>query len=146
MVIAAGNDRLFETLCTTLGRPELFADPDFASNELRTTHEARLARELERSLRERPTTDWLSELEHAGVPCGPVNDLSNVFNDPQIRSRNMLLPVDDPALGDFRVAGNPIKLSGFPDADARPSAPELDADRDELLAELRSAPGRTPTK
>jgi CoA:oxalate CoA-transferase len=136
VVIAAGNDRLFQNLCATLQRPDLSADPEFASNALRTENHARLTQQLEARLREKPTEEWLGLLEEAGIPCGPVNDLADVFRDPQLRSRNMFLPVEDPALGGFEVAGNPIKMSGFADATGRARAPELDADRAALLAEF----------
>jgi CoA:oxalate CoA-transferase len=139
VVVAAGNDRLFESLCATLGRPELAADPRFSTNDDRTRNEPALRKELESTLRTRPTSHWLSALETAGVPCGPVNDVADVFEDPQVAARNMLLPLDDPDLPDFRVAGNPIKLSGFPDGLQRPATPKLDADREALLAELDAA-------
>jgi CoA:oxalate CoA-transferase len=138
LVIAAGNDRLFETLCTTLGQPQLAQDPRFATNALRSENESALTAELESALGAKPTREWLAALESAGIPSGPVNDVADVFDDPQVAARNMLLPVDDPALGQFRVAGNPIKLSGFADATQRPRTPKLDADREALLAELES--------
>ena len=64
---------------------------------------------------------WLARLEAADIPCGPINDIAQVLADPQVRARNMVVPVDDDRLDGFAVAGNPIKLSAFPDRD--PSRP-----------------------
>jgi len=133
IAVAAGNDALFAKLCRAVGRPELAAAPEFASNELRTRHVDPLAQRLEQALAEHGSRHWLATLEAAGVPCGPVNDIAQVVADPQIAARNMLVGVAGMAL---RVAGNPIKLSGFPDPLQRAAAPGLDADRPAILAEL----------
>ncbi len=70
------------------------------------------------------------------MPCGPVNDIAAVLDDPQIAARNMIVAVEDPSAGTLALAGNPIKLSGVDDPATRPPAPELDADRAAILAEL----------
>lgn len=137
IVITAGNDPLFVKLCKTLERAELPAREDFATNAARTKHETALKAELERSLRERDTSDWLARLEAAGVPCGPINDIAQVLEDPQIRARNMIVKTRDPEIGEFELAGNPIKLSAFPDPESRPPAPELDGSRRQILEELK---------
>jgi CoA:oxalate CoA-transferase len=133
IAVAAGNDALFAKLCRAVGKPELADAPEFASNELRTRHVDDLARRLEQALAGRGSRHWLGVLEAAGVPCGPVNDIAQVVADPQVAARNMLVGVAGMAL---RVAGNPIKLSGFPDPPQRAAAPSLDADRAAILAEL----------
>ena len=133
IAVAAGNDALFAKLCRAVGRPELAQEPDFASNELRTRHVDALARRLEQALAAHGSARWLERLEAAGIPCGPVNDIAQVIADPQVAARNMLVGVEGMAL---RVAGNPIKLSGFPDPATRAAAPGLDADRAQILAEL----------
>jgi CoA:oxalate CoA-transferase len=135
-IIACGNDRLFESLCRCLGRPELARDPRFANNELRTRNHAELKPELERALSARSASAWLRELERSGIPCGPINDVSQVLADPHVRARNMIVRSDDPAGGPIEMAGNPIKLGGVEDPPTRPPAPELDADRASILAEL----------
>lgn len=140
LVIAAGNDSLFSSLCRALEREDLLDDARFANNELRTQHEDALKTELERTLRESGCEKWLEVLERAGVPCGPIQDVGQVFEDPQIRARNMLVPLDEPGLDGFEVAGNPIKLSGAADPPRRPAAPALDGDRESLLAELGLSP------
>jgi CoA:oxalate CoA-transferase len=135
VVVAAGNDELFATLCETVGRPELAGDPRFADNANRTRHVDVLHAELEDALTERTTAEWLDRFETVGVPSGPINTVADVVVDPQVRARRMIVEVDDP-VGRLRVAGNPVKLSGFPDPPTRGPVPELDAHRDALLAEL----------
>jgi CoA:oxalate CoA-transferase len=135
-VIAAGNDELFERLCGTIGCPELARDPRFASNRSRTQNVEALRQCLEAALATRTTAEWLERLEAAGVPCGPLNDVAALLRDPQIAARNMLVTVLDSAAGEVKLAGNPIKLSAFSDPSARGAVPDLDADRERILAEL----------
>jgi CoA:oxalate CoA-transferase len=139
LVVAAGNDGLFAKLCRALGRPGLPDDPRFAGNEERTRHVDELVRLLEEALRQRTTAEWLALLEREGVPCGPLNDVAHVLEDPQVRSRNMLVRVDDPVAGRLSLAGNPVKLSGVADPGERAPAPELDEHRAAILAELALA-------
>jgi CoA:oxalate CoA-transferase len=136
LVIAAATSEQFARLCAVLGLEAVAADPRFASNRGRTEHHGALAESLESALAARPASDWLGLLEAAGVACGPINDVAAVMADPQIAARRMVMAVDDPAMGDLRVAGNPIKLSGLADPAVWPAAPELDADRASILAEL----------
>jgi len=136
LVIAAGNDALFEKLCDVLGRRELLDDPRFASNPLRTDNETALKRELEDALRMQATEHWLERLARAGVPSGAIQNVAQVLEDPQVAARNMVVPVADPALDGFRVAGNPIKYDDHEDPQSRRGAPALDENRAALLAEL----------
>ncbi len=136
IVIAAGNDALFAALTEVLGRPELRDDPRFASNQARTEHVDALQDEIEATTRTRTTERWLTSLHEAGIPSGPIQSVAQVLCDPQILARNMVVQVDDPELGAFPVAGNPIKLSGVPDPPTRAPAPALDADRERVLAWL----------
>ena len=85
----------------------------------------------------RGSAAWLTLLEAAGVPCGPINDIAGIANDPQIRARNMIVAIDDPQAGPLKLAGNPIKLSAFPDPTSRPAAPALDGDRAAILEDLK---------
>jgi CoA:oxalate CoA-transferase len=135
-VIAAGNDELFGRLCETIGRPELARDPRFASNPDRTQNVEALRQCLEAALANRTTADWLERLEAAGVPCGPLNDVAALLLDPQIAARNMLVTVVDSEGGEVKLAGNPVKLSAFADPSARGAVPDIDADRERILAEL----------
>jgi len=127
LVVAAGNDTLFHRLCEVLDRPALADDPRFATNASRSEHHAALAAALDDALGAAPVARWLERLQAAGIPCGPVNDIAAVFEDPQVAARNMLVTVQDERLPGFRVAGNPVKLSGYADAPHRGPVPDLPA-------------------
>jgi CoA:oxalate CoA-transferase len=133
LVVAAGNDALFRRLCTVLDRADLADNPLFATNDLRTVHQAALKDEMESVLRLHPVEHWLTALEEAGIPSGPINTVDKVLADPQVRSRNMVVSTQDPGAGPLMMAGNPIKLSAFPDPGERMPAPGLDADREKIL-------------
>jgi CoA:oxalate CoA-transferase len=136
VVVAAGNDALFAKLCAAIGRSALASDARFVSNALRTENVDALAVELETVLATAGVTHWLERLEAAGIPCGPLNDVAAVLDDPQVRARNMIITSEDPTAGTLTLAGNPVKLSGVEDPPTRPAAPALDADRRALLDEL----------
>jgi CoA:oxalate CoA-transferase len=131
LVLAAGNDGLFAKLCAVIGRPQLATDPRFATNEARVAAAEALRAELEAGLAARPVGEWLPRLEAAGVPCGPIQDVAQVLADPQVAARNMVIRA-----GGARMAGNPVKLAGFPDPAERAPAPELDQHRAAILREL----------
>ncbi|MDJ0957777.1 MAG: CoA transferase [Arenicellales bacterium] len=133
LVIAAGNDGLFERLCQAIGREDLLADPRFESNDARTQNSSPLKREIEKALSNRTAHEWLDIIKKAGVPCGPINNIQQVVEDEQIIARNMIISTQDPVAGPMKMAGNPIKLSDFPDPPTRAAAPELDADREDVL-------------
>jgi CoA:oxalate CoA-transferase len=137
VIVAAGNDALFGALCRALDCAELAGDARFSSNDLRTHNHAELKVALEAALAERSAAEWLAVLEAAGVPCAPIQDVEQVLNDPQVTARNMVVTVDGDDDSAMRVAGNPIKLSAFEDPPRRGRAPELDADRDRIVAELK---------
>jgi CoA:oxalate CoA-transferase len=136
LIIAAGNDGLYVKLADALGRPDLARDPRFQTNRLRNENQEALRAEIEGVLQREGTAHWIEVLERAGVPCGPVNNVAQALAHPQVAARNMLISVEDPEAGKLRLAGNPMKLAGFPDPQTRPSAPDLDADRDAILREL----------
>ncbi|MBV9861644.1 MAG: CoA transferase [Alphaproteobacteria bacterium] len=136
IIIAAGNDGLFVKLAHALGRPDLAENPLFKTNDLRNKHNAALKAELDQVLQGGSTEHWIGVLEAAGVPCGPVNNIAQALAHPQTEARNMVISVDDPTTGPLRLAGNPMKMSAFPDPGTRPPAPDLDADRDRILREL----------
>ena len=104
---------------------------------LRAENVDALGAALEAVLKERDSAEWLTLLEAAGVPCGPINDIAGIANDPQIRARNMIVAIEDPEAGPLKLAGNPIKLSAFPDPTSRPAAPALDGDRARILKDLK---------
>jgi CoA:oxalate CoA-transferase len=136
IAIAAGNDVVFASVAKVLGRDDLPTDPRFLTNPLRVQHVDALATEMEKALAARTSEEWLRALENAGVPCGAINDVAHVMNDPQVLARNMIIETLDPDLGPIRMQGNPIKLSAHEDPKTRDAAPDLDADRTAILKEL----------
>jgi len=137
IIAAAGNQTLWRKLCGALNRRDLAEDPDFETNHLRTQNHARLKDEIEETLATKESGTWLEIIGAAGVPCGPINNIAQVIDDVHVQARNMIIRSHDPTAGDVRMAGNPIKLSGFNDPRERPAAPELDADREAILDLLR---------
>jgi CoA:oxalate CoA-transferase len=111
VVIAAGNDGLFRKLCDVLGVPALARDARFASNTERCANEPALRAALERALASADCDAWLARLEAAELPCAPVQNVAEVLAHPQVRARNMALPIDAPEYAGVLVAGNPVKLS-----------------------------------
>ena len=136
LIIAAGNDSLYLKLTEALGRPDLADNPLFRTNPLRNQHQEALKSEIDAVLRSGSTEHWIAVLEKAGIPCGPVNNVAQAVAHPQVEARNMLIDVDDPVTGPLKLAGNPMKFSAFADPPTRPRAPDLDADREEILREL----------
>jgi CoA:oxalate CoA-transferase len=136
IIIAAGNDGLFQKLAAALGRPDLATSPLYASNDLRLQNQPLLQDELERTLKQKTTADWIVVLEAAGIPCGPINNVAQALAHPQVAARNMLITVEDQAAGTLKLAGNPLKFSAFSDPPTRDPAPALDADRAAILREL----------
>src|SRR5262249_50158844 len=119
VVVAAGNDKLFTSLCLVVERAHLATDPRFATNADRCVNVHELHDELERALATRGTADWLVMREDAGIPCGPVNDVAQVLGDRHVQARHMVVDIDDERVAPLRVAGNPIKLSAFPELTVR---------------------------
>ena len=138
IVIAAGNDRLFAALCAVVERGDLPADRRFATNAARNEHVAALKRELEAALRRQPGAHWLQRLAAAGVPAAPVNTIADLFQNPQIAARGMLVPVA--GLEQFLVPGSPLKFAGVAAEGQRPPAPWLGEHTAQVLAELASEP------
>jgi CoA:oxalate CoA-transferase len=136
IIIAAGNDGLYQKLCAAIGRPDLAADRNYRTNDLRNRNQTPLKVEVERELKKKPAEEWIDIIGKAGVPCGPINTVDRALAHPQVEARNMLITVEDPKAGTLELAGNPIKLSAFADPPTRPPAPALDADRAKLLSEL----------
>ena len=135
VTIGANTNRLFQRLCGVLGRPEWADDPDFASNAGRVRNRTRLAGLIEDVMSGQPCRYWLSLLDAAEIPCGPINDYAQVFSDPQVAARGMVLETDHPVLGPLRTLGSPIKMSATP-ADASRRAPLLGEHTDAVLSEL----------
>jgi CoA:oxalate CoA-transferase len=142
VVIAAGNDELFAKLCEAIGAPEWTEDERFRTNEQRNQNADALKALIESALAKRTTSEWLEVLQRAQLPCGPLNNIAQVIEDPQVISRNMVVSADAGADGSLQMAGNPIKLSAHEDPATREAAPELDGDRRRILDELDALDAR----
>lgn len=139
MTVGAANQANWEKLCAVLDRADLLSDPRFRDNPSRTVHAVELAAELEPVFAARPTAEWLAQLGAAGVPAGPVNDMTAVYADPQVLAREMVVEVEHPIAGRVKNIGLPVKLSESPGAIRRP-APTLGQHTDEVLRELGLIP------
>ncbi len=135
-VVACGNNSLWQRLCRAIGRPDLLADPAFASNELRTRNLPALVEELDKSFCRKTAAEWVSLIDAAGVPCGPINPIDKVLEEPQVRARQMVVEVDDRQAGKVQIAGNPIKMSLMEDRLWRGPAPAVGEHNVEVLSTL----------
>jgi formyl-CoA transferase/CoA:oxalate CoA-transferase len=132
--IASGGDAMWEKLVRAVGRPEWLEDPRFKDFIERVKNRDALTEQLESVLRENTVDHWVGLINAAGVPCGPVLDIAQVFADPQVLARQMLVELPHPELGTYRTTGLPVKLSRTPGAiTQRP--PLLGEHSDEVLAE-----------
>ena len=139
-ILAVGNDRQFARFCDVAGRPELASDERFATNRARVRNRLALIPILEELIARRPSAEWLTELEAHGVPCGPINTIDQVFDDPQVRARDMKIAMDHPrAPGPIDLIGSPFKLSDTP-VDYRHPPPTLGQHTDEVLEQWLSLP------
>jgi len=142
LVLAVGNDAQFARFCAEAGRDELSRDARFERNAGRVTHREELLGILIPLMKTRTTEAWVAGLEAVGVPCGPVNEVPEVFDDPQAIHRGMRITMEHPQAKDGTVdlLGNPLKLSETPVRYRRPP-PTLGQHTDEVLAEvLRLSP------
>ena len=135
MILAVGNDGQFARFCAVASRTELAADPRFARNADRVRNRAVLVPMLAEIMRRRCKSDWLESLEAAKVPCGPINDLAEVFADPQVQARGMTVTSPHPLADDLRLVASPMKLSKTPVQYRRPP-PLLGEHTDEVLKEM----------
>lgn len=133
ITIGASQQAFFEKLCAILDLPNLPADPRFASVAERVRHNRALVALLQAPLREQPAEHWLTALEAAGIPAGPVLHFDEVFTDPHFLARGMVAETTHPETGPFRTLGVPVKLSETPGS-VRRAAPRLGEHTSEVLA------------
>jgi crotonobetainyl-CoA:carnitine CoA-transferase CaiB-like acyl-CoA transferase len=117
LILAVGNDGQFAKFCQVAGRPEIATDARFAKNQDRVRNRGVLVPMLEEVMKTRRKSEWLPALEAAKVPCGAINNLAEVFADPQVRERGMVHQWEHPLAGPLPLVGSPLKLG------ARRSAP-----------------------
>jgi formyl-CoA transferase len=114
LVIGVASEGIWHRFCQAIGMADLADDPRFAKNSDRVEHREELIRVLTNLFLKRDSADWTALLGDAGVPCSPVQTIDQVFNSPQVRSREMLVEVEHPKAGRVRMAGLPVKLSETP--------------------------------
>ncbi|WP_323750298.1 CaiB/BaiF CoA-transferase family protein [Marinobacter sp.] len=132
VIIAVGNDGQFQRLCKALGQPELAEDPRFATNPQRVLHREELVGKLCECTRTKTSREWMDCLVGVHVPCGPIQNLAEVFEDPQVQARNMKIELEHPQLGKVPGIANPIKFSKTPQV-YRKAPPLLGEDTDTIL-------------
>ena len=135
LILAVGNDAQFARFCQVAGCPELPVDERFATNANRVRHRQVLVPLLAQTLLQRTRSDWLTLLETAKVPCGPINNMTDVFADPQVMQRQMTARIQHPLSDTLELVASPMKLSQTPVQLRRPP-PLLGQHTDEVLAEL----------
>jgi crotonobetainyl-CoA:carnitine CoA-transferase CaiB-like acyl-CoA transferase len=134
VIVGVGSEALWRSFCGALGRPQLAADPRFASNRLRVGNYAALRALLAPLLKARSVAEWLAALEAAGVPCGRVRSVPEALESPQVAARGLLLELEHPRAGRARYVGSPIHLDGAGRGSRRPP-PLLGEHTEEVLAE-----------
>ena len=135
IVVAVGNDGIWQRFCVAIGLPEMAADPRFATNKDRIANYPEMRPPIDRAFRTATNAEWISRLNAAGVANGEVRNIKQMLDDPQLESRNMIETVTHPTVGPTRVIGAPIQLSENP-ASVRTPPPVLGQHTDAMLREI----------
>ena len=135
IILAVGNDAQFKRFCEVAGRPQLAADERFTKNSNRVMHRDVLVQQVQELMLQKSSVQWLDALNARGIPCGPINDIEQVFADPQVRYRNMQMALDHPASGKVASVANPIRFSQTP-VEYRQAPPLLGQHTDAVLSRL----------
>jgi formyl-CoA transferase len=134
IIVVAGNDSQFRQFVTAGGQAALAEDPRFVTNPLRVQNRQVLIPLLEVMTRQKTKAEWISALEKVGVPCGPINDLKEVFNDAQVQSRGMEIHIHHPTTGSMKLVASPMHLSKTP-VELNLPPPTLGQHTKEILAQ-----------
>ena len=132
--IAASSGRLWQGLCDTLGHPEWNDHPGWSTQEGRSTGRAAINAAIGAVTRTRPSAQWIETFDDAGIPCGPINTIDQVFADPQVRHLGMAAPVEHPRLGRTEIVGSPLNMQGVARAIRSPT-PDAGAHTGDVLHE-----------
>jgi crotonobetainyl-CoA:carnitine CoA-transferase CaiB-like acyl-CoA transferase len=130
----AGSGNLFPRLCQVIGMPELLTHPDFSDYKLRHKNRVALVKVIEEKTKQRTSADWVEVLNKAGVPCGPIYKMNEVFADPQVKHLGIAVPVRHPVLGDIEIVNQGVRLSKIP-FKVRAPAPEQGEHTEQVLKE-----------
>ena len=134
MILAIGNDAQFARFCEVAGHPEWAQDERFTTNRGRVENRAVLLPLLRQATVFRTTAEWMAALEQAGVPCGPINRIDQVFDDPQVKARGLRVELPHPAAGAVPLVANPIRMSAS-EVEYRRAPPLLGQHTEEVLAD-----------
>ena len=134
-IVGVANQGLWERFCAGIGRTDLMEDPRFLTNDDRVAHRAECIETLNNIFKARTVAEWVEIIEQCGVPCGPINPVDAVVNDPQVNTRNMIAELSHPNVPDLRIPNSPLKLAETPPTIKRPP-PLLGQHNDEVLGEL----------
>ena len=134
-ILTVGNDGQFRRFAEVAGQPQWADDPRFATNKQRVAHRAELVVLIRQATVFKTTAEWVSQLEAAGVPCGPINDLSQVFQDPQVLARELAVSLAHPLAGSVPQVASPIRLSETP-VQYRHAPPLLGEHTDAVLVQV----------
>ena len=135
VIVACGNDNLFRKFCDAAGHPELAKDPRFVTNGKRVENRAEMTRLIQEIFGKRTTAEWLALLESAGVPNGPINNIAQVFEEPQVKARGVKIELDHAAAGRLPLVASPMRFSGTP-LDYRLAPPLLGEHTDQVLKDF----------
>ena len=135
MVIAVGNDAQFSRLCLAAGHPDIATDPRYRTNKDRVQNRKELISQMNAFTVTRSTQEWISDLETVGVPCGPINNLEQVFADPHVKARQIHQQLEHPSMGTVSSVASPIRLSETP-VQYRMAPPLLGEHTHEVLCDL----------
>ena len=130
--IAASSARLWERFCDTIGKPEWKQKPEWSSQKGRSEDRKAINAAIGEITRHKPAAHWIELFEGAGIPCGPINTIDQVFADPQVQHLGMARPVRHPVLGEQQMVASAINIAGY-SRDIRTPPPEADADTDDVL-------------
>ena len=136
VAIGCANDSLFNDLCDALETPAFKSDARYANLYARFANHEALKRDIEGALASRTVAEWVELLRARGIPVAPIHTMADVVNDPQLKARGMFVEVDDKEMGKLTMTGSAFKISGYEQSATRPSAPNLDEARADVLAEL----------
>ncbi len=134
--LAASGDSLWRRFCEAAGARDLLENPDFANVVARANNRAALIAHLNEIMRRHSSAYWVELLSKAGVPCGPINTIDQVFADPQVQHLGIAKPVTNPKLGPQKMVGQPIHMSAYPQPDELSPTPEQGQHTAEVLRDL----------
>ena len=135
IIIAAGNEKLFQGMCEVLNC-DSYKQEKFKDNQSRNKNIDELKTIIESKLKDKTTEEWVSLFTEKKIPCGPIYNIKEAVENPQIEFRNMIVSANHNKIGKFKMAGNPIKMSNYEDKSTRGEIPDLDQHRDKILKEF----------